>query len=841
MIQSQRVRAFFSRWGFAAGIAVFTLVIGAAGYTISDFIELSGWVRHTNEVIEEIQQIWALAEQCETAERGFVLTRDSKTHQIYYEARGQVDTHFRKLFDLVRDNPSQAQRAHELEELMNRRFTIHDQLMGEGSANLPRAELISKLDLAGMREVRSLINAFRDVEARLLVQRNASAENSGYRIFYMLGFGLIFAYSFLGWSWRMLKRSNHDARLKASIMASIFHSIGDGLIAVDSRGGVTQFNPAAQRLLNVNTQMIGLDAGQRMQIYKVTNTATGLPLSQGESPLSRALKGEVVDGFETTVDHPTLGVRIMQTDSRPIHGLDGKIEGALGLFRDITGRKTIEAEWKEAREAALQASRLKSDFLANMSHEIRTPMNGVLGISTLLMDTPLSPEQKQYVKTIKGSADALLTLINQILDHSKIESGKLTLEESAFSLRECVDGVFAMFVYMARSKNLQLDLIWDGSLPEYISGDSMRVRQILINLMGNAIKFTERGYVRLMVSSALCSDHMHKVMFEIQDTGAGLSKAKQARLFQRFSQVHNGGHGGSGLGLTIARELVELMNGEIGVESAEGFGSKFWFTAEFGVSKEVLAPQNVKGPALPAIKGHVLVAEDQHVNQLVIEKFLARLGVTCKIVHDGGAAVEALANGRFDLVLMDCQMLPMDGYEATRLIRESEKASGHHTPVIALTAEGRSGDRRECFQAGMDDFLSKPVDLDRLRHVLGQWLSVAAEEVDFDPGALHKLSEYESNGMPLSRALAVDFLRDSGALITKLTQALKDGSWSDASDLAHALRGTSLTLGLLKLGKLCELCEDSPQSANPDVILQTWTQTCGQLRQFLATPTNQVA
>ncbi|MDQ6629371.1 MAG: ATP-binding protein [Pseudomonadota bacterium] len=426
----------------------------------------------------------------------------------------------------------------------------------------------------------------------------------------------------------------------------------------------------------------------------------------------------------------------VEVSGAPMHGIDGSFAGYHGLARDVTQRIEADAALRDAKREADSASAAKSRFLANMSHEIRTPMNGLLGMAGLLLDEPLSVQQKERVQLLVDSGRTLLVIINDILDFSKIEAGELRIERLAFDLHDAVEQLTRMYAVQAQAKSLPLTIDFRAPAPTVLLGDPARLKQVLGNLLANAVKFTERGNVTLRVllrpaepdRNAGAEPPHTMLRVEVEDTGVGISPSVSEHLFQPFSQADASTtrrFGGTGLGLVISKHLVELMGGRIGLQSRLGQGSLFWVEIPFGSGERRACVGRADEVAAADWSGlRALLVEDNAINMIVAQTQLERLGVQVFPAIDGALALEALTKQVFDIVLMDCQMPNMDGYEAVQRWRriEAERDHRRRTPVIALTANAMAGDRERCLEAGYDDHLGKPFSQTDLQRLMAHWL-----------------------------------------------------------------------------------------------------------------------
>jgi PAS domain S-box-containing protein len=564
---------------------------------------------------------------------------------------------------------------------------------------------------------------------------------------------------------------------------SLIESNIDAIMTTDPAGIIT----------DVNKQMEALTGCTRDELIGAPFKSYFTDPERAEAAIKLVLTEKKVTDFELTARSLDGKTTVVSYNATTFYDRGRTLQGVFASARDVTERKREEAELKQARAVAESASRTKSDFLASMSHEIRTPMNAIMGIADLLAKTELSPEQDKYVQIFRRAGDNLLNLINDILDLSKVEAAQLELEQTGFSLQDLAEKVMEMVALRAHEKGLNLVCEIAPNLPTDLVGDPTRLRQVLLNLVGNAIKFTEVGGVSLRITPDGDSSVPTALRFTVVDTGIGISREKLSRVFERFTQADSSTtrrFGGSGLGLTISKRLVELMGGRIWVESGVGEGSVFAFAVPFeiwsGAPRGMAVPTRVglESP-LPALR--ILLAEDSPDNCTIAMAYLEDTPYSVDIAETGAVACKMFAAGHYDLVLMDRQMPVMDGLTATRTIRAWEQANDRPpTPIIALTASALKGDREMCLAAGCTAFLTKPIKQEVLLQAIRENSAVA-----------HRPAPEPSVAMtsPTLAAQIPAFLENRRLDVVTMLDSLARGDLETVGRLGHNMRGAGASFG----------------------------------------------
>lgn len=932
---------WFFRNGFRLGLGILVL-IGFLYFGQKKSLQNSfQWVIHTSHVQKVLSEF------------GQTVSHGNDPVKIQRELEN--------LKKLVADNPRQTGRLNSIQNLLNERNDfLLNRAQSDVSADVARAE----------EAVFSILDDMRAEESRLLEERESLSQRNIFLLDLPIIFGTLFACFLIYSAHRITKRdleefiqkdkeleayannlkiSRDTLEVQSNLMEFTLEAMADGLIVVNEKGEYLRVNPVAQELLGGVPHSINEFPRKD---FKVIDAATGRYLKTEELAVRRSLNGESITDYELIIEKNGKFSKIISCNSHPVFNRERKLVGAITVFRDVTARKNLENELRKAQQSALDTTEAKSRFLANMSHEIRTPMNGIIGMADVLSQTELDSKQKSYLNLINESCQNLMTIVNDILDFSKIEAGKLEIEKTDFYLAQTLDRTIQLMAPKARARNLTLLAHVSSEIPAAVRGDSGRVGQILVNLVSNAIKFTPHGKVFVQAELLKSSENKIEVKFSVRDTGVGIEKNALERLFSPFSQVDTSTSrkfGGTGLGLSICKQLVDLMGGQIGVETELNQGSTFWFTVPFdlpmdylpapyqpistnhqiliydedaqsaeilkdyisswnlsvihiknqeefnqlieqaadlsqlhlimvcqhnknaqdlelslgqflkrqgkpqvtlvmdhedsrfmsnyrnmGFASNLLRPidqsalyahltevlaanghskeQEMKkeplaAPTPPARllkRGRILLAEDNTVNQMIAQAFLTELGHTSHTVSNGKEAIESLKQFEFDLILMDCQMPVMDGFEATQEIRSRISS---RIPIIALTANAMKGDEERCRKAGMNAYLSKPFHKDQLQRLLQEFLPEA--DLPFDPSRLDMFRGYkDDNNQDLRKALIDTYLLSATEGIERLEKLFLENP-DDFRKSAHTLKSSTASVGGFHLAHMLEELETS--------------------------------
>lgn len=582
----------------------------------------------------------------------------------------------------------------------------------------------------------------------------------------------------------MMGRERLDPEHDALFLRSIVENIPYMIFVKDARDlRFVRFNKAGEELLGYSRSQL---LGKNDHDFFPKEEADFFTRNDRD-----VLRGKIpVEIPEEPIRTRNKGLRYLHTIKIPILDDEGVPRYLLGISEDITEFKKVQADLHQAKENAEAANVAKSAFLARMSHEIRTPMSGIIGMADLALDTSLTDQQKEYLSLVRESAESLQTLLNDILDLSKIEAGKLRLECIAFELRREIEHIAKPFRIAARSKNLSMNIGMADTVPDVIVGDPVRLRQVLVNLLDNAIRFTDTGGINLTIGVDDQADDRTTLHFSVSDTGVGIAADQRAAVFESFTQADSSttrNYGGSGLGLSISARIVELMGGNIWVDSTEGEGSTFHFTAAFDRDTSSAVQRrddsDPEFPVVPALRPlRVLVAEDNRINSLLAVRILESEGHTVETAYTGKEAIEAFGRAPFDVILMDLEMPKMGGLEAARWIRKQERASGCHVPIVALTAHALPAFRAQCEAAGMDGFVAKPTRRNRLLSTIARVLPAAVAEKPIRNAAARRFHDED---------LIDAFIASANHNIVEIRTALAEGDMQQISSIAHGMVGAA--------------------------------------------------
>lgn len=722
-----------NRVGVGFGLAaVILVVIGIASYrSMIGFVETSGRVMHTQQVLAKLHDILSDMKDAETGSRGYLVTGKERFLEPYHQALRVLDQDRRALDELFKDSPEHRQRFAAVSSLIRNHLALLEtmlELRKDPDYEPPIVESYMEEGKELMDQIRAAIHKIESEENHLLVQREEAARTRGSVAIWIFAVGIILTLSIVIWAYMQIQREMAERkRVQAALQdisafrQAILDSANFSIISTTFDGTIRSFNKAAERWLGYKANEV---------VGKMTPAIIHDPqeVARRAEELSGELGMRIDPGFDVFVAKARLGKSeekewsyIRKDGSRfpvrlsitALRDKEGEIRGFLGIARDITERKRAEENLQKAKEAAEVANRAKSDFLASMSHEIRTPLNAIIGMADLLTETPLTAEQRNYVELFRNAGDNLLYLINDILDLSKVETGHLELETADFDLGDLLEQTAELMAMSAHIKGLELALHMNTDVPTRLTGDPNRLRQLLINLIGNAVKFTERGEVVIHVENDQESGDPGMLRFSVSDTGMGIPPDKTDKIFERFTQADRSiarSYGGTGLGLAITQKLVELMGGRIWVDSQVGQGSTFTFTARFEIRPD-LQPQKPL-PQVDLCGSKILVVDDSATNRLILREMLAGWGAVVTDVPDGQQALAELkraqeANMPYRLVLLDGRMPGMDGFQVAERIKDGPSLPG--ATVLMLTSDTPRDDMIRRRTLGFAGRLIKPI------------------------------------------------------------------------------------------------------------------------------------
>lgn len=994
--------------GFTGALLILS-TIGIASYaSLTKLLSDSRLNDHTYQVMVAISDLATDIRDAEIGAGRFLIFGDSSYLELYECASAEVPQSVAQVKSLTSDNPTQRDRVASLDFIITERLSNLQRLVelrGTGRMESSYSQILASEGKRIMGNLRLVLSEMRQDEDRLLRQRSEEQSNSAGVAMWVISVGSLACFLLVAVAGLMIRRDMiargqaeqllHDSEQRYRFLADVMPQI---IWTSSPDGHMEYFNSRWREFTGCSVEETQEDS------WRTVIHSDDLPdlLSQWDHARDA---GDTFQAECRLLRKSDNAYRWFLCRAVPRCDQENEVVQWIGTLTDIHDRKVIEDDLQSAKSAADRASEAKSEFLAHVSHEIRTPLNGVIGMLDLLLGTGLNEQQTRYAQLSKSSAAALTALINDILDFSKIEAGKLELESTDFNLHLTVEDAMVMLAQKAAQKDLELACYIAPAVPALVRGDPDRLRQILVNLVNNAIKFTTDGTITILVTAENTQDEATFVRFAVVDTGIGIPADRMDRLFKSFSQVDASTtrvHGGTGLGLAISKQLVELMGGEIGAQSAFGKGSTFWFTAKLTVQPnentefapvidprglrvlavddnvanlEVLqqqleawgfqaatAPDGMRalsvlcGAAsagtpfkvaivdqdMPGMDGFelarqiksksdvretvlmilatiksdldpqqlremgfdgqmikpvrqsqlfdaimnalssakqltervsktssklrqerqsrtlsnarsakILLAEDNEINLMVATEILARAGYHCDAVCDGQSAVEAARSGQYDLILMDCQMPLMDGFDASRQIRELESAAQSsdsppkRIPIVALTANAIKGDRERCLDAGMDEYLTKPLDPQKLIQVINKLVSKSAPSAS-ESGVISDQSsdrDLQESAMKNSNAIRerppinIDFLNkqwgsDGGFVQTLLARfstrapmdmsgieaAVSDGDWQEVARIAHRLKGSSGYVAANAIGMICEKLEASAAAGEEESI-----------------------
>lgn len=794
---------------------VLLLMIGY--YTYNKTIELrksAEWVDHTRQVISETKTFLLSIQHFESGSRGYLLSGEKRYLDNFESGVNATNESYLFLKKLVTDNHVQKQLLDSVNLLVKEKIAFSSSLIEKYEQDkfedVKSSLAVGSGDIL-MRNITAGLNKFIKTEEQYLDKRLLQEHDDFAEILRILFVSILLVILILIVSMVVILRErNKLKRTQSQLTESEFRlkkfleSLPIGIYALNSSGKPYYANSKAVEILGKG---ISADATieELSELYSVVISGTDEIFPYQQMPIVKALSLDqelTTEDMEVIIDDQRIPIRV---NAARILDSEGNLEYAVAVFEDISDVIAAKEALKQARKIAEESGMLKEKFLANMSHEIRTPMNAIVGFTDLLLRDQLNNQQTDYVRTIKTAGENLLRIINDVLDISKMESGMMDFESDPISIKGIFSSLEAMVGPRAKQKNLRLSFGYAGNLPDTVLGDPTRLTQIILNLVGNAIKFTDRGGVEVFAAMISENSTTCEIKISVKDTGIGIQQDKLDQIFERFAQAesHTTRHyGGTGLGLSIAKQLIELQGGYITVESESGKGSVFEFVLPFTKTNEKAGNKRKKIP-LPDIRllssKKILLVEDNPINIKLLQYLFEIYHLQYDLAINGQAAVECIMSTSYDIVLMDIEMPEMNGYEATSIIRNELKVK---IPIIAMTAHAMAGEKEKCLQAGMNDYITKPIRENQLFESMVRLVS--SENTNEDQPEI-PLTNFEY----LYTALhgRKDVIRETLDIFSEqfpndldlLNNALKQGNYVTLGQLAHRMKSNVAMLGVTQL------------------------------------------
>ncbi|PKK37713.1 hypothetical protein BWI96_04395 [Siphonobacter sp. SORGH_AS_0500] len=795
------------------------VLLGINGHqTIQRLVTTNNWITHTHVILEKAEQVDTRLTHIDNDLRGHLLSKNPYFLADFNRNAKDLIDQSKDLNDFARTD-LQKKRLRFFNQKLLEKLNLGQQLFLQTGMQ----DSMQKLDsgrayLDKTYELRALLIEIQDDEQTLLAKRVQESEESASEAILSIFVGTLVAVIIILGAvfllFRVLKsrtKLNLELQENEKRLKEILDAIPAAVIVYDQQGKVFYTNKNTRTMLRQQSVFDSYHTLFRsLQIYRFP---TGEEYPHEERPYFKALEGRAVqvDDMELRIGEERT---LLLNSAVPVYDTDGNIQYIVSSYVDITDRLLSHTRLREAKEMAEKAALMKENFLANMSHEIRTPLNSIIGFTNLLETSPLTQEQIEYLRAVNTASRNLLTIVNDILDISKIEAGMLQFEKIPFSITALVQSIKIMLQPAAFDKQLALEVQIDPNLPSVVLGDPTRLTQVLLNLASNAIKFTEKGKIHISVHYSRQEGDVAWVKLVVKDSGIGIATDVLPHIFERFRQESSfttRQYGGSGLGLNIVHSLVEMQGGSIAVISTPGLGSTFTVDIPYEVARqEVLEESEVASSSSQSnLHIKVLIVEDNPMNQKLATAVLSRMGYSSEVAGNGIIALEKLKSNKYDLILMDIQMPEMDGYETTRQIRTVLKLD---VPIVAMTAHALVGEREHCLQVGMNDFVSKPFQMNDLYKIVRKMLQINT------PTFVHSENALKNDPKMMAPTLNLDYLNDvtggdhesMADLLTvfleetplqlqKMNDALQAGNVEEVGKIAHALKSPVQMIGAEEL------------------------------------------